>query len=613
MALKVDEFCSFLATRNLPDWMVAQLRTNLEEKASPDVTSAPLTTETLAEMGIAHPLHQRRILREVQCFMKSAEAAESSIPTAPGSRPKAKIKPRQMVYERDTRWPYLDIACVKLLKDEPKIATPYGHWQRRMALEAKTNVGKDNCLRMRSKESVTSFGKTKSDLSEGFEEDGTPTATKDVADDDGMVSDLSEGPSMDWQDWLSSRLHSWGMLSLVDEVLKVAVLGNLTELRELVLQVQAHGTGFAESLEKTPVPSHVPVFPDAPEEDIPPCTIWKWVMWRLDSLERADTRLQKLLNKCEDLADQVMGYSKVTREISIKPASHKKKGTFNMKKLMMGVSVVSAVSAVSASSAASDAPPRSSSSVILESTSSAVRMKNEAKPSALERFRKVAQLILSHIKGKRQEGLVASTKLLTCVAMQSKVTNLRHDLENMMEDLDKWPHLISENRQSCESMVTRLHQASQSLFSRFVDLRQHVELELREATIGDQGTVETCRLENKIVDVQREMASSLLLGTHALQMAENAGVGLQANGIPEPPNPWEGLILPEPPWEASFLRALRKLEPLRRNLQFRRQGTALTVTSRPKRLKSASKSSRFRNMKPGQSIPEELLAQLLQR
>eukprot|EP00435_Cladocopium_sp_Y103_P031970 s4138_g8.t1 len=287
-------------------------------------------------MGIAHPLHQRRILREVQCFMKCTETAESSIP-APGSRPKAKIKPRQMVYERDTRWPYLDIACVKLLKDEPQIATPYGHWQRRMALEAKTNVGKDDCLRMRSKDSVTSFGKTKSDLSDAFEEDGEdgtptdPTATKAGADDDGKASDLSEGASMDWQDWLSSRLHSWGMLSLVDEVLKVAVLGNLTELRELVLQVQAHGTGFAESLEKTPLPSHVPPFPDAPEDDIPPCTIWKWVVWRLDSLERADRRLQKLLNKCEDLADQVMGYSAVTREISIKPALHKKKETINMK------------------------------------------------------------------------------------------------------------------------------------------------------------------------------------------------------------------------------------------------------------------------------------------
>ena len=48
-------------------------------------------------------------------------------------------------------------------------------------------VGKDDCLRMRSKESATSFGKTKSDLSEGFEEDGTPTATKDVADDVGRL------------------------------------------------------------------------------------------------------------------------------------------------------------------------------------------------------------------------------------------------------------------------------------------------------------------------------------------------------------------------------------------------------------------------------------------
>ena len=95
-------------------------------------------------------------------------------------------------------------------------------------------------------------------------------------------------------------------------------------------EVQAHGTGFAESLEKTPLPAHVPrILPDAPEDDIPPCTIWKWVMWRLDSLERADTRLQKLLDKCEDLADQVMGYSTVTREISVKPAS-KKKETVNM-------------------------------------------------------------------------------------------------------------------------------------------------------------------------------------------------------------------------------------------------------------------------------------------
>lgn len=150
------------------------------------------------------------------------------------------------------------------------------------------------------------------------------------------------------------------------------------------------------------------------------------------------------------------------------------------------------------------------------------------------------------------------------------------------------------------------------------------------------------RLETKIIDVQRELASSLLIGQHALQLAEDAGVGLKANGFPEPPNPWEGLVVllawdselkadssiqcflkiqlqtplqcaigkagtngndncdmrsdvfrtfastwnqprPEPPWEASFLRAVRKLEPLRRNLQFRRQGTAATASSSPRR------------------------------
>lgn len=60
--------------------------------------------------------------------------------------------------------------------------------------------------------------------------------------------------------------------------------------------------------------------------------------------------------------------------------------------------------------------------------------------------------------------------------------------------------------------------------------------------IGCLGSL-SIRLENKIVDVQRELASSLLLGEHALELAEKAGVGLRANGIPEPPNPWEGLTL----------------------------------------------------------------------
>jgi len=470
-----------------------------------------------------------------------------------------------------------------------------------MELEAKTQpVGMDLCApRNASKES---FATDDLQLPEAAVDAGeTASITRDLADDETAVSDLSDGRSMEWQEWLSSRLHSWGMLSLVDEVLKAATLGDLMQTRELVVQVQSHGASFCESLEKTPLPSHLlTAFPDAPECDPPPNTIWHWVIWRLDALERADLRLHQLLEKCGILADQVQGYS-VSREVSIRPAVSTRKKTTNMKKLLLGVS---------STSAASDQPSRSASSAtFLETATSAVRMKNEPKLTALERFQKVAQQIVSHIRSKRQEGLVGSTKLLTCVAMQSKVTNSRHDLEKMMEALDTWPRLISEERESCDAMVSRLHQASHALFHRFVELRQHMEVELREITVGDQGSVETCRLETKIIDVQRELASSLLLGQHALQLAEDAGVGLKANGIPEPPNPWEGLVVPEPPWEASFLRAVRKLEPLRRNLQFRRQGTAATASSSPRRHKSSK--TRFKAMKGGQSIPEELLSQLL--
>ena len=98
------------------------------------------TSDTLLEMGIAHPLHQRRILREVQCFMKSCDGAADSLP-APGLRPsKIRAKPRQLVYEKDMRWPFLDIACVKLPTAEKtsSMTSQYGHWQRRMELEAKT-------------------------------------------------------------------------------------------------------------------------------------------------------------------------------------------------------------------------------------------------------------------------------------------------------------------------------------------------------------------------------------------------------------------------------------------------------------------------------------------
>ena len=67
-------------------------------------------------------------------------------------------------------------------------------------------------------------------------------------------------------------------------------------------------------------------------------------------------------------------------------------------------------------------------------------------------------------------------------------------------------------------------------------------------------------------------------GWHKWQWQLRYEIGCVSNIVNVLPQP-----RPEPPWEASFLRAVRKLEPLRRNLQFRRQGTAATASSSPRR------------------------------
>ncbi|CAK9092037.1 unnamed protein product [Durusdinium trenchii] len=602
----IHDLCDYLATpdarqpcpsvRSLPQWMVAQLRTMGDVQESSKLGTdgkiewlSSVTSEGLTRIGIVHPLHQRRILREIQCYMlMPVSAAEDALPEPPVAPPEKVVRPRRpLVYERDTRWPFLDIACLKLMDVPRPTISAYGHSERRTRLAEEVRID-DDLLKPSKDSSRVSLAKTLEKSQEVFWREST--------------EEEEESEEIDWEEWLDSRLHSWGMLSLVDEALKAATLGDLHLVHDLVDRVRSHGPALIESLEKTPLPEHLEmVFPDMPEDECPPNTIWSWIMWRLEWLKRADRRVERLVEKATGLVDNVMGYS-VSRDVSVRPSHEKRKATINMKKLLLGAS---------AASSSSEGPSRSASSAVFFETAHAALKQKQEKPKGVEAFRRAAQQILSHIKAKRQDGLVASTKLLTCVAMQSKVVNLRQDLQNIMDEVDKWPQLISDNRESCDDIMERLHQASLSLFHHFTDLRQHIEVELREATIGDQGVVECCRLENKIVDVQRELASSLLLGEHALELAEKAGVGLRANGIPEPPNPWEGLTLSEPPWEASFLRALRKLEPLRRNLHLRRQGTAVTVSSTPMRRMTRKKTKTL--MRPGQSIPEEVLAQLLNR
>ena len=106
--------------------------------------------------------------------------------------------------------------------------------------------------------------------------------------------------------------------------------------------------------------------------------------------------------------------------------------------------------------------------------------------------------------------------------MQSKLANRVTELKELMEEVDEWPQLVSENRLQCDSkvyehyyeliscpvrgdeMLDSLREASQSLFNRFVELRQHVEMDLRTASFGDQGQVDPDEpLGTKSVHVSR--------------------------------------------------------------------------------------------------------------
>ena len=208
-----------------------------------------------------------------------------------------------MVYERDMRWPYLDIACLKPLPKATKPG-PYQHAARRQALAQEVEINENLFEATLSKESVRS-GVTIVQIPDDEEE----TLWEPV----------------DWEDWLQSRLHDWGPLYLVDEVLKTAAVGNLTELKVLLQRVKAHGSGFIESLETTPLPQHL-LTAEAPK------TIGAWIHWRLRALETADRRLGKMLDKAThhlhacavNLRDaRAVGSLRPGQEGSIRPGDRK--------------------------------------------------------------------------------------------------------------------------------------------------------------------------------------------------------------------------------------------------------------------------------------------------
>lgn len=661
MDIAVEEFCDFLSLRALPGWIIDQIRVGSEEECALAQPSGGkfFTDIGLAKLGIAHPLHRRRILRELECLNQikhpeslAAKSGCTSRPTTPSEcsqalrdlqqlclkRPQRSARRRS--FEQDMRWPFLLIECFpqNIKNTGSKAATELSDHAtrgenshaRRRQMKASTLFGASDSTDTQAEAPVTAQSTQRSSAAaedqQKVENSGRLDGAEHVAEieEPEEVEEEEEGDVMGWEAWLQSRLHSWGMLSLVDDVLHAACKGNLSVCTDMMDKVAMHGSEFQQSLAKTPLPSYIHAALVLPPHVVAPANIWDWLLWRLDLLEEAEYRITTLLGKASNLLDSIMGASGrgPMRTDSVKQSSTDRRRTVNVKKLMQVQGMLLQAPETPArsnsnqpsrnNSVGSQAPARSSS---VNSNTDGASEKSGPKMSGFQRFKRIASLVLSHVRAKKQDGLVLNTKLLTCISMQTKVTQTQDELASLLKEVDEWPPLISQSRSVCEEMRGRLREASQTLFERFVDLRQHIEVELREVTLGDQGIVDCPQLEGKIIDTQRELSSSLLLGDFALQRADQLGVSLRAQGIEPPPNPWEGCVqLVEPPWEASFLRALRKLEPLKRNLNVRRQGTTyvdsvLHSTSENRRsLKTPPKQ-----LRAGLSIPEDLLARLSAR
>jgi len=662
MDVAVEEVCDFLSLRALPGWIIQQIRIGSEEECAPAQPSGEklFTDHGLAKLGIAHPLHRRRILRELECLNQikhpesvAAKSGCTSRPTTPSEcsqalrdlrdlqqlclkRPRRSARRRS--FEQDMRWPFLLIECFpqNTQNTGSKAATEPSDYAsrgenshaRRRQMKASTLFGASDSTDTQAEAPVTAQSTQRSSAAgdqQKAELYGHLDGAEHVPEIEEPEEEEEEDDVMGWDAWLQSRLHSWGMLSLVDDVLQAACTGNLSVCTDMMDKVAMHGSEFQQSLAKTPLPSYIHTALVLPPHVVSPANIWDWLLWRLDLLEEAEYRITTLLGKASNLLDSIMGASGrgPIRTDSVKQSATDRRRTVNVKKLMQVQGMLTLQAPETPARSNSNQPSRNNSvgsqppgrSSSVNSNTDGASEKSGPKMSGFQRFKKIASLVLSHVRAKKQDGMVLNTKLLTCISMQTKVTQTQDELAALLKEVDEWPPLISQSRGACEEMRGRLREASQTLFERFVDLRQHIEVELREVTLGDQGIVDCPQLEGKIIDTQRELSSSLLLGDFALQRADQLGVSLRAQGIEPPPNPWEGCVqLVEPPWEGSFLRALRKLEPLKRNLNVRRQGTTAFVDV----LHSASEKRRSlktppKQLRAGLSIPEDLLARLSAR
>ncbi|CAE8592050.1 unnamed protein product [Polarella glacialis] len=407
---------------------------------------------------------------------------------------------------------------------------------------------------------------------------------------------------LDWESWLQGRLHPSGTLAVVDEVLRLALRGNITELRQGIARIEAHGAELTSSLMSEPVPEKLSkVFPHAPADNPPPRTAWAWLTWRLATLETAENRLaglladaRELIRSCVDDRKFLATKSTAARNTilaSLLPGLQKRSQQYVRGSLARATPIREEEEDSGSSSPRSpvkqeedsaseeelqekDAleaasipqPPRRPLSQTSFSISYAMQM-----AAGLLKFRKAVKLVQRNLaleKAQKQERRHSTTKGKTkpvfFLALQDRIETVRDQVEKLIREIDYWPGLQSRSRSSAFAVVEQLASNSEQLFERFLDLRQPVEKALRELTLGSQGVVDGDDLEDCLISTQREVAIRMLIGDKAVEAARAAGISPWPSVEDEPVNPWRDFDRPgPPPWEATFMRALQRVETLK--------------------------------------------------
>lgn len=597
-SLPAGELCALLARRGLPAWLLEYFTNGLAQWDSQLLLRHDsITCEDLTSMGIVHPLHQRRLLREIEGIlcgtirvdegMRKNSVSKKPMPTQANSSPeqetnKVEASPPRVVlnharrrflaaegFDKDR---VADLpADVSLLFSKPGSLT-----HRRVQPEDKPS----SIPEFRELPRMRTFSKHKEQ-------------TERLCDIDFEASELG------WDEWLQGRLHSWGPLAIISRLLSVAKQGDLTTLREMKETVQAHGDALLESLSCTPLPpdrmlSHAPPGTDQPKN------VWNWVLWRLNGLEDADFEMAEILRD----ADAIMA-SILTNPAKKKEAKVQKRKTHRRLPPGMGrprssknMSTAQGAMAPQQSGESSEAAEdlRTTKSVgirgagglaeaaISEDLTDDLDAPPEKKveevprtprPDLLEKFQKAAFTVLAHVKAAHGNCVILNTSLLTVISLQGRVKSIAQEIRTAQKRLGQWPGLTGEAHEACRAKLVLLKQASEQLFVRFVEVRKPLEERLRIATLGDQGVVDVADLERKILGMQRELAARVLIGESGWRIAQEAGVSLSQYGFDEAPDPWGGEVHPSPPpWEATFLKAIRRFEPLRKGRDTRRKAHA---------------------------------------